>query len=262
MGRMRREPDSHKGDNGTIVVIGGSDRMHGAPIFAALAAEAGGADLIHLALPAHHAEAAKAHGLNFQVHPFGGYDIDPSDVGDLLELLATADAAVIGPGLARDDDAQLAIRELIEGAQCPLVLDASALQSWTMDAAEGRIVVLTPHLGELERMGLAQEDVAAEAEERGIVIHVKGAVDHIALPDGTTRSVKGGNPGLTVGGTGDALAGLIGSLLAQSLEPGDACATASGCIKGAGDALERDFGFAYGTIRLIHEIPRMLRTSL
>jgi len=233
---MERSPDSHKTENGIVAVIGGSQTMHGAPLFSALAAEASGVDLIFLALPRCHAETAKNHSLNFQIHPFAGDEIAEKDIEKLLQMLATVDAAVIGPGLSRTEQSQKVIQELIESAQCPLVLDASALQPWTGAAARDKQAILTPHLGELERMGIAPEDVQKTARSLGVTIHVKGHTDQIASPDGILRAVDGGNAGLTVGGTGDALAGLICGLIAQRMSPADACVIASNVIKKAGDA--------------------------
>lgn len=257
---MPRSPDSHKTENGIVAIIGGSLHMHGAPIFSALSAEASGVDLIFLALPQCHAEAAKSHSLNFQVHPFHGDDITEKDVDPLLQMLATVDAAVIGPGLSRTEAAQRVIRELIESAQCPMVLDASALQSWTADAVRGKQVILTPHLGELERMKIEPGRLQKTAQELGVTIHTKGPTDKIALPDGSLRTVQGGNAGLTVGGTGDALAGLICGLLAQHMTAEEACVTASKTIKHVAEMLEDDHGFAYGARRVIERIPEVLHS--
>lgn len=255
---MHRTPTSHKGENGKVAVIGGSSFMHGAPIFSALAAEASGADLVYVSLPDRHQQVARMASLNFQVHPFRGDEIAADDIGPLLEMLATADAAVIGPGLARTTDAQRVTRELIESAPCPLVLDASALQSWTMQAIRGRGWTVTPHLGELERMGIAPDDIGRTAANMKTVILLKGHVDRIATTDGTVHDISGGNAGLTVGGTGDALAGLIAGMIAQGSKPADACHAASMVIKQAGTVLEREYGYAYGTRRVIDMIGRTL----
>jgi NAD(P)H-hydrate epimerase len=147
------------------------------------------------------------------------------------------DAAIIGPGLARTPAALKTIRTLIAEAPCSLVLDASALQPWTLEAVRGKIAVLTPHLGELERMEIEVEEIGATAKDAGVTMLVKGHEDLIAGPDGNVVTVTGGNAGLTVGGTGDALAGLIGGLLAQKMAPIEACRVASEVIKKSGDRL-------------------------
>lgn len=257
---MRRTPDSHKGDNGKAAVIGGSLHQHGAPMFSALAAEASGVDLIYLALPKPHETVARMQSLNFQVHPFRGDEFAAQDLAPLLEMLATVDCAVIGPGLSRTLAALKPIEELIQSAPCPLVLDASTLQSWTLEAVRGKTAVVTPHLGELERMGIALETIGAAAKKSGVVIHVKAQVDQTAGTDGKIRKTSGGNAGLTVGGTGDALAGLICGLIAQGMEPADACVTASTVIKRAGTVLFHEYGYAYGTRKVIECIPHLLHT--
>lgn len=255
-----RDPSSHKGEHGKIAVIGGSSQIHGAPIFSALAAEASGADLIFVFLPSCHAAVARSSSLNFQVHPFHGDDLSRADRAPILELLATMDAAVIGPGMTKDVATLQILREIIAEATCPIVLDASALQPWTLEATSGNIAVLTPHLGELERMEVAMHAIGPTAKQYGVTIHTKGVVDSIAGADGSVHEVSGGNPGLTVGGTGDALAGLIAGLIAQGCSPLEACLTASRVIKRAGTLLYLEFGYAYGTRRVIEQIPHLLRT--
>ena len=259
-GFVKRSPDSHKGDNGKVAIIGGSLHQHGAPIFSALAAEASGVDLIYLALPLIHQHVARTQSLNFQVHPFRGDELAREDLSSLVEMLATVDCAVIGPGLSRMPAALKLIRELIESAPCPLVADASALQSWTLDALRGKTAVVTPHLGELERMGIDAKKIGEAAKKSGVVIHLKGHIDRIAGADGKVREVTGGDAGLTVGGTGDALAGLICGLIAQGTAPAEACVMASTVIKRAGTLLSEKNGCAYTTCEVIAQIPHLLHT--
>jgi NAD(P)H-hydrate epimerase len=258
---MPRSPDSHKGENGKVAVIGGSTFMHGAPLFAARAAEASGADLIFICLPKCHAEVAKATSLNFQVHPFKGDDLTKADVPAILELLATMDSAVLGPGIAQGGRGSLAaLLDVIAEAPCKLVPDAAALQQRTLSLIRGKIAVLTPHPAELERMGLTPADLKVQAQNSGAVIFLKGPTDRIAGPDGSVEELTGGNAGLTAGGTGDALAGLIAGLLAQGVGPFEAAKTASRIIKRAAEELFPKYGYAFGTKRVIKEIPRLLHT--
>ena len=255
---MERRPDSHKGENGTVAVIGGSSTIHGAPLLSALAAQASGVDLLFVSLPKIHEHVARMTSLNFQVHPFHGNELEEKDISMLTQMLATMDSAVMGPGIARTNTSLKALKELIESASCPLVLDASALQPWTLETVRGRKAVLTPHLGELERLGISQLEVERISRELDITILVKGATDIVAS-SGVEREVPGGNAGLTVGGTGDALAGLVGGLMAQGLSPADSCAKASLVIKQAGTNLFEEKGFAYTTMDVIKEIPRLLK---
>jgi NAD(P)H-hydrate epimerase len=257
MGTVKRDPGSHKGENGKVAVIGGSATIHGAPLLSALAAEATGVDLVFVSLPHCHRGVAKNTSLNFQVHPFAGDELGHKDVAPLLELLATVDTAVIGPGLHRTTSLQ-PLRALIAGATCRLVLDATALQPWVLEAVTQKNAVLTPHLGELERMGLALKDIGTAAKRHQCTIHVKGTVDQIAGTHGKIRKVKGGNAGLTVGGTGDALAGIIAGLLAQGITPADACAMATTMVKQAGHLLLEECGYSYTAWQVISMVPQLL----
>lgn len=254
---LTRDPASHKGENGKVLIIGGSAAMHGAPIFSLLAAEAAGADLLFLSLPAVHAEAAKSRCLNVQLRPFEREEISTDDVDMLLELMATVDCAVIGPGLGREPPQLKAIASLLSSASCPLVIDASALQQETLEHVRGKPCVLTPHDGELERMGLTPEGAAGAAKEYGVTIHRKGMTDRITSRAGKTTEVAGGDAGLTVGGTGDALAGLIGGLIARGMEHATACETASRTIKTAGEVLGRTQA-TYRTEDVIRLLPTLL----
>lgn len=255
---MFRDPGSHKGENGKVAVIGGSRFIHGAPVFSALAAEAAGTDLLYLFVPPVHEEVAKQVSLNFQVHTFAEQELTQADVGPVLQLLASMDCAVIGPGLNRDTTSLMALRQIVTGAPCPVVLDASALQPDTLQWIAGKTAVLTPHLGELERMGIQEDDIAQRAKEFSTTLLLKGQADRIAGPDGELHDVQGGNPGLTVGGTGDALAGLVAGLMAQRLPPVDAAIRASLAIKRAGDLLAEGQGFSYTTRDVIELIPLAL----
>lgn len=253
-----RSSSSHKGDNGKVAVIGGSRHMHGAPIFSALAAEATGVDLVYVAVPSPHEDVTKQASCNFQVHTFDGEEMLKKDVGPMLQILAIMDSAVVGPGLSRHPDTLNAIDQLIGGAPCPLVIDASALQPTTLASVAGRGAVLTPHLGELERMGITESDVSQRARAANTYFLLKGEVDTLVGPDGTVHRSQGGNAGLTVGGTGDALAGLVAGLIAQHMPQMDAMLLASKVIKTAGDRLQEELGFRYTTMDVIEQIPYLL----
>lgn len=254
-----RNPESHKGENGKVAVIGGSRHIHGAPVFSALAAEACGVDLVFGAVPKCNAEIAKMASLNFQVYPFHGDELTKDDVGVILQLLAIMDCAVIGPGLSRRPETLNAMEQIIAGCPCPLVLDATALQPNTLSLVAGRNAVVTPHLGELERMEIQEGDIGSHAQRAGCTILLKGHVDHIAGPDGAVHSIEGGNAGLTVGGTGDSLAGLVAGFIAQKMDPVEASMKASHTIKAAGDRLFAERGFTYTTRDVIGQIPFVLR---
>jgi NAD(P)H-hydrate epimerase len=256
---MERNPDSHKGENGTVAIVGGSESMHGAPLFSALAAEASGVDLVHVFVPRCHADTAKAMSLNFQVHLFAADELGTKDTAAILECLASVDCAVIGPGIAHGNAVSIrALEAIIQGAACPLVLDAAALQPTTLSLVQGKGTVLTPHLGELERMEVRPESIGEVAKLNNVTLFLKGSIDRLALPNGKVLSIKGGNAGLTVGGTGDALAGLIAGLIGQSMPSEKACLLAGELIKKAGEELFKEMWFAYRTQDVIARIPHLL----
>ncbi len=254
---MQRSPGSHKGENGKVAVIGGSRHQHGAPLFSALGAEASGVDLLFVVVPRCHEEVAKHASCNMQVHPMHGDDLAQQDVDAILALLATVDAAVLGPGIARTAGSIDALHRIVGGAMCDLVLDATALQPWTIEEAKTKRVIMTPHAAELERMELDADHVRDALGGTSSVLLLKGEKDRIMNAE-REETVAGGNAGLTVGGTGDALAGLIAGLLAQGVDGFEACVTASRIIKKAAEDLAADHGFAFTTRDVIGRIPALL----
>jgi ADP-dependent NAD(P)H-hydrate dehydratase / NAD(P)H-hydrate epimerase len=169
------------------------------------------------------------------------------------------DACVIGPGISRTAEILNALYELVSSCPCPMVLDASALQPWTLEAAKHHTAILTPHLGELERMGVDAKDLVASAQKSNAVLHLKGPMDRIVLPDGSEKDVVGGNAGLTVGGTGDVLAGFTAGFLAQKMRKEEASVFATSVIKRAGEMLMEEHGFAYTAMDVIGVAPRVMR---
>ena len=258
---LARDSCSHKGENGKVAIIGVSRHQHGAPLYSALAAEAAGVDLLYVFVPACHEEAAKRASLQVQVYTFGSAakdELTDKDVTSILEFLATMSCAVIGPGLARTPSNLKQIKKILSESLCPLVCDASALQSFTVPAITGKSAVLTPHLGELERMGIAPDDLSSVARTSASTIILKGSTDRIAGKDGEITEVIGGNAGLTHGGTGDALAGLAAGLIAQNVPHAESARLASTVIKRAGTKLYETHGYSYTTQDVIRQIPGLL----
>ncbi len=254
---MQRDPSSHKGDNGKVAIVGGSESIHGAPIFNALAAEASGIDTLSICLPQCHEETAKHWILNAFIHSFQGNDISEVDIEPILELIAPLDCVILGSGIAKTGERVHALEEIIASSTTPMVLDATALQENTLELVRGKQAVLTPHLGELERMGVSENDLQDTANEYQAVIVLKGAVDKVVSAH-SIEEISGGNAGLTTGGTGDVLAGLIGGLIAQGVSPVDAANDACTVMKNVGDKLYEEKKYAYSALDIIAEIPELL----
>jgi len=245
---LSRPADAHKGDNGEVLVVGGGP-YSGAPALAAQAALRGGADLVRVACPAAVADAIKGYSENLIVRALPGDHLRPDHVERLQTLAAEHDSVVLGPGLGRADASLKAATDLLETLDGRVVVDADPLQVIPGVDTDAELLC-TPHRGELARMGQETPDdwreradiVGAFAAELGHTLLVKGPNDIIS--DGTdTRINRTGNPGMTVGGTGDVLAGLAGALLATHppLRAGAIAAYANGA---AGDRIvdERGYG--------------------
>ena len=223
-----RNPAGHKGSFGKLLIIGGSANYLGAPALAAGAAMKSGAGYVRLAVPA---------GLVSRIFPLvpeavflpqgGSGAIGAEHLSDLLEQAAVSDAAVIGPGLSTDPESVRLARDFIAAAELPLLIDGDALTALAgrEELCRNREfpTILTPHPGEMARLlGSSINEVetrrvetAREAAERyGAAVVLKGAHSIIALPDGRLWMNLTGNAGMGTAGSGDVLAGIIGSLLA------------------------------------------------
>ena len=219
---LKRKKDSHKGDNGKVMVIGGSPIFHGAPILCSLAAEHSGADLVFPFLPKSQLEAAKTYSLNFILQSFKEETLSAKDVKPILSFSKQVDCVVIGPGLGTAAKTKSAIKSILSHLEVPTVVDASALM-YTNHLPE--VCVLTPHRGEFLNMTGDEptpKNVQKWSKNLKATILCKGPQDIIADDDEIAVN-NTGNAMMTVGGTGDVLAGFIGGLIAQGAVPFDAC---------------------------------------
>ena len=229
-----RPDDGHKGTFGTLLVLGGSLDMIGAPMLAAKSAYRAGCGLVRVAMP----RAVLAAALTVVPEAIGlGLEGDDGDVERLREALAKADAAAVGPGLGGESAAG-ALLDAVIAAEVPAVLDADALNLLAKRDAMppfGRPTVLTPHPGEMRRLlkhvrgfddvptdDAGRELLAVAAAGRwGAVVVLKG--QRTVVSDGESVYINDtGDVSLAKAGSGDVLAGLIGSLLAQGMTATDA----------------------------------------
>jgi ADP-dependent NAD(P)H-hydrate dehydratase / NAD(P)H-hydrate epimerase len=236
----------HKGDRGRVVIVGGSAGMTGALRMAARAAFAAGAGLVHAVAPAETVAALVQAEPDVQTlaQPF---DQPLSDA--LLELIARADALVVGPGLGRQTGRRALVAALVQAARAA-VLDADALVAFAGAADElaglsaGRPLVLTPHPGEFralfpELASVRELDpwsaAIKAAETTGATVLLKGVPTVVASPGLAQLTVIAGNPGLATGGSGDVLSGLVGTALAQGIESQAAAALGAQALGRAAD---------------------------
>jgi NAD(P)H-hydrate epimerase len=262
---LDRDPDSHKGDNGEVLVVGGGPYT-GAPMLAALAALRAGADLVRVACPESVAGAVQGFSPNLIVRPLPGDRVGPSHVERVASLAADNDVVVLGPGLGDGDGTTEFVREFLTGYEGRAVVDADALRA-VPEVDTGADLICTPHQGELVGMG---GETAADADERaelvrefagdlGHALLVKGAVDVIA-DDDDVRLNRTGNPGMTVGGTGDVLAGTVGALAAVT-DAFHAAAAGAYVVGRAGDAAAESNGAGLVATDLPDRLPEAMRNE-
>lgn len=236
------QPHSHKGAVGKVLIIGGSPSYYGAPLLTALGAESGGADLIWLYLPEQYRLTAQNYSLNFFIRTFGQPYLSHDDIEGILAVSEKVDAIVLGNGLGRNEATQKAILTLLLHLHLPLILDAEALFPEILRVKPDKADwILTPHKKEFSRLfeaDFTQEKIQECADSYHLTILVKGMIDYIAAPQ-TLIENKTGCPQMRVGGTGDVLAGIVGSYRSQGLSSLQACYSAAYHYGLAGERLAK-----------------------
>jgi hydroxyethylthiazole kinase-like uncharacterized protein yjeF len=266
----QRPPHSHKGDFGRLLIVGGSEVFSGAPTLVALAALRTGVDLAYVAAPERTAYAISSLSPDLITIKLEGKHLNPRNVSVLKSYLESANAVVLGPGLGLHTETREAVKTLIgeaEDAGKPLLLDADGLKAFAEFKRPLKVpLVLTPHAAEyaiLTGRNLSDDlnervsDVQKATAELRAVMLLKGHVDIIS--DGSRFKLNfTGNPGMTVGGTGDVLSGIVGAFLAQEVDPFEA-AVAGAFINGAaGDFVCTEKGYHMVSTDLIDRIPRVI----
>jgi len=274
LARVLRATGSHKGDFGRLLVVGGSDVFSGAPALVALAALRTGVDLVYVAAPRETAHDISSIPPDLITLKLDGKHLNPSNLPQLREYVKRADAVVVGPGLGLHNEtieAVEALLDLAEESRKPLLLDADGLKAFAKLGKRLLVpLVFTPHTGEYqiltgERPPTALhekvEHVRQRASKLDATILLKGHVDVIS--DGRrTKLNLTGNPGMTVGGTGDVLAGIIGGLMAQGIDTFTAAAAGAFVNGAAGDFVADDIGYHMTASDLIERIPRVIEDPM
>ena len=261
--RLTRDPGSHKGAHGEVLVVGGGPYT-GAPALSAQAALRAGADLVRVACPQSVAREVQGYSESLIVRPFEGSRLEPAHVDRLTGLAAEHDVLVVGPGSGAAEPSLDAVKRLLAAVGGRVVVDADALAVVPEVETEASLIC-TPHQGELVGMGGPREPdwrarrdaVEAFAAEMGATLLVKGHYDVVS--DGErTRVNRTGTPGMTVGGTGDVLAGVTGALAAR-LEPVDAAAVSAYVTGRAGELAVTGDGDGLLPTDLLESLPEALQ---
>ena len=264
-----RKPTSRKGDNGIVLVIGGSYIYHGAPIFSSLAALRCGTDLVYTSVPKINVTSTRAISPNLIVIPLVDQKLTLGAVKKLVGALPrNLHSATIGMGLAiQEKNSLLHLVKSLLDRDVRLSLDASALIPEILPILAHKNVVVTPHTGEfkrlfgnipsncnIERIKLVEEN----ALKYGITVLLKGSTDIIS--DGKITYVCEKNtPAMTVGGTGDVLSGLVAGLLSTNRNSLESAAAASYICGLAGKDVQEKLGFHMTSMDLIDSIPTVMK---
>jgi len=265
-----RARETHKGDFGRLLVVGGSEVFSGAPALVALAALRTGVDITYVAAPHRTAYAISSMSPNLITIKLEGEHLNQGNVSVIKPYLETTNAVVLGPGLGLHKETRKTVKEIVgavEKAKIPLLLDADGLKAfaefkWKMRSP----LVLTPHAVEYriltgkephKNLDKRLAEVQGSSKKLGAVVLLKGNVDVIS--DGKRVKLNfTGNPGMTVGGTGDTLSGIVGAFLAQGADPFEA-AVAGAFINGAaGDFVAEEKGFHMVPTDILEWIPRVM----
>jgi len=248
-----RPADARKYDYGLMLVIGGSAFYSGAPALTGLAGFRAGLDMVRIIAPQRASDIIASFSPVLSAYGIGDDHIEKEHVSLLVShTLAAKEVArgnvsvVIGSGLGRDEQTQEAIKEYLAHIDVPCVIDADAIYAVAEqpELLAGKPFVVTPHSHEFmvltkkEVHGLSSHEkeiaVQEEAARLQTTILLKGNTD-IASDGKEIVTNKTGSPYMTVGGTGDVLAGIIGALLARGVSPLQAAAVGAYINGRAGD---------------------------
>jgi len=261
----RPTPDTHKGMRGNLLIVGGGP-YYGAPALAGLAAQRCGIDLVYLTIPETIVERVAAHSLNFIIRPLGGGHVTEDHVPTISEYFKRATAMVLGPGIGEESNE--AVLELIRSCPLPMVVDADAIKAVAGNEKElrGAHIIFTPHAGEF--LHLTGERPKADLEQRAEQVRIwakrfsstillKGHIDLISDGVRVKRNATG-NEAMAVGGTGDVLTGITGTLLAKGMAPFDAARVAAYINGKAGDVARARLGHSLTATDVVDSIPEVL----
>ena len=234
-----RAANSNKGRFGHVLVVGGSHGKAGAPAMASLAALRTGAGLVTAAVPKSIANTVALVTPELMMEALaeeeGAVSFKNLEANKLDRLLKKVSVVAIGPGLSTDGDAPAFARQMVEKTRLPIVIDADGLNAFEGQVkllnGEGRVMVLTPHPGEMARLvGMTVKQVEADrvglarsfAMEHKLTLVLKGWRTLVAHPDGAIAVNTSGNPSMAKGGSGDILTGIVAAMLGQYAGSGDA----------------------------------------
>ena len=234
-----REPESHKGTYGHVLILAGSPGFLGAACLATESALRSGAGLVTLGVPSSLQTPAAiklTEAMTLGLPETAKHTLDLNAEPIIDNFLKRANVLAMGPGISTQENTLSLVRRLVQNSPIQVILDADALVAYHNNLsgfkAAQKPVIITPHPGEMARLcNCSIQDVQNNrislsrrfAKDFGVYLVLKGAATLIAEPSGQVYINSTGNPGMATGGAGDVLTGIIASLSAQGLTPLEAC---------------------------------------
>ena len=278
----KRKATSHKGDNGYVLAVGGSEEYAGAIALASLAALRSGSDLVKAIAPEKVAWAINAYSADVITSKLKTDYFKSPHFKIIEKEMEKFDVLLIGNGMGLKEQTKKFCKRTISSIKKFKVIDADAIKSISMGDAENSII--TPHSKELEyflinskisgktiakiiteknaqKKSKAMKEIMQPFLDKNSIVILKGKIDIILSKD-KIFFVKGGNAGMTKGGTGDVLAGLCAGFLAQSKDMVQSAINASYFNKKIGDILlKKKKGFTYLASDMVEEIGKDYRLN-
>jgi len=261
----KRKPESHKGDNGRLLIVGGSIDYVGAVILAGMAAFRSGIDIVTIAAPEKVAWTINTFSPDFITRKFKGDFFVLKHSDKIIKLSKEFDVILVGNGLGVRNQTIKFSQKIIKNIKKPKVIDADAIKALTFEVNNS---IITPHENELKiflENNLKNKKVLEEIFNKSIklenkakklqyalvnflkknnIILLKGKTDIIISKD-KIRFNKTGNAGMSVAGTGDVLAGLTAGFLAQTKSLFDSACSAAFINGIIGDYLLKKKGYGF-----------------
>jgi NAD(P)H-hydrate epimerase len=254
----KHNPNSHKGQNGEVLIIGGSEDYIGCLALAGLAALRTGVDWVTIAAPEKVAWAISCLSPDLITKKCKGNYFTLKNYKEIIDLAENHDAILIGNGIGKKPKTRLFVKKLVKTIKKPLVIDADGIKAISLDDSDNAI--LTPHHKEFELLlkNTKINEKQLKNKIKNNIIIQKGKVDFIITKDKTLKN-KTGNEGMTKGGTGDVLAGLAVGFLAQKLTPLQASINAAYINGKIGDYLKKRKGYSFIASDLVNDYEKIIR---
>ncbi len=263
-----RKKFSRKGQNGRVLVVGGSWLYHGAPVLASLAAQRTGIDLLYLAVPKPLVPSVRAISPDLIVIPLPDLKFTRGSARRLIKKMPEVDSILLGPGMGKEalEGLKIFLQELKDSSHS-YTLDADALRPELIPLVRGKAII-TPHTGEFKRLfkeDLSNLDFAERAEkvikkakEEDVTILLKGPIDVISNGEEVYVN-ETGNSGMSTGGTGDVLSGMTVAFQSKHIPHIHAAILAAYFNGLAGDRARGKYGFHFTASMVIDEIPFVMK---